>query len=83
MKAELVRLRADPKKIRVSIRRAGNLWRVVVRSLITDSMTSAGNQDPGVALRYALEAASRLGDDFEGLDLDMQWAYEHPQGKHS
>lgn len=74
----LARFRADPKKVRVSIRRSGEGWTVAVKSRLTAAPTVLvlGN-DPDSLLSGALAVASEAG--IPGVDIDMQWAYRHPQ----
>lgn len=70
-----VRFRADPRKVRVSIRQKGKKWLVFVQSRMTGAISSAFGQDPEVVLMRALERAKTQID---GIDLDMDWAYTHP-----
>lgn len=74
----LVRLRADPAKVRCSIRREGDQWRVWVRELGAKVVLTATGKDPTAAMLSALEKAKNIGMD--GIDLDLMWAYDHPQG---
>jgi len=71
------RLRADPRKVRTAIGRAGRRWRATVHLRDSYLMVSRVRLDPARAMRAALRAADRAG--FGGIDLDMQLAYEHPQ----
>jgi len=73
----LVRWRANPKKIRVSIMKfTDNSWRAKVTSLETNEFTFFIGYDPEVAILSALEKAEQ--EEYEGVDIGMQWAYEHP-----
>lgn len=83
MTKKLVRFRADLTKVRVSIMRApsGDQWIVSVRSRSNPGCCAVRvRSDPKKALHAALQdAAVAFEEDKEkGLDLDMQWAYEHP-----
>ncbi len=69
-----VRWRADPKKIRVSIKRDGEAWSVTVKERATGLGIYSSSMDPERAVEIALSSAHY----FDGVDLDMQWAYEHP-----
>jgi len=73
---KLVRWRANPEKIRVSIRKSNEFWLVTVRSLITDDFVFATCTDPEEAVMNALEKAEL--ENFDGVDIGMQWAYTHP-----
>jgi hypothetical protein len=77
---KLVRWRANPKKIRVSIRKSNQfpipVWRATIRSLITDDFVFATSSNPEEAVMDALEKAEL--ENFDGIDIGMQWAYTHP-----
>lgn len=74
----LVRLRADPEKVRVSIRRVEpRWWRVTIASRCGGGILSTGATEPREALARALRWANETRMD--GIDLDMQRAYKHPQ----
>lgn len=73
---KLVRWRANPNKIRVSIRKSNQFWRATVRSLITDDFVFATSSDPEEAVMNALEKAEL--ENFDGVDIGMEWAYTHP-----
>lgn len=81
---KLVRFRADPEKVRVSIRRMGwQGWRVTVelrRANPHFGKCVCIDKDLNAAMRCALQDASDMFKRFKvkGLDLDMQQAYEHP-----
>lgn len=74
----LARFRADPSRVRIGISRDGHAWTATVSS--RTGITAYGRStsvDPKNAVRKALQAARDRGVD--GVDLGMQWAYEHPQ----
>lgn len=78
----LSRFRADPSRVRVSIRRCADKWIATIgprdpsmRELPTNTVVDAS----------ALKALARCfqfaeADELPGIDRHMQWAYEHPQG---
>ena len=76
----LARFRADPKKIRVSIRRFGDQWLASVGSRIEDAdnirvvHTTSEN-----AIFEALGRAFAIG--LDGVDPHMERTYEHPWGE--
>jgi len=70
------RFRADPEKVRVSIRRQSAGWLATVSSRVTGHFWSSLDKDPEKAVFRALKNAD--GADLAGIDLDMQWAYDHP-----
>jgi hypothetical protein len=78
----LARFRADPRKVRVAIRRSGSEWVACV-----SNRASYGRRFEAVATgpRKALVKALLLADadGLDGVDLSMGWAYEHPQHQHS
>jgi hypothetical protein len=75
---KLVRLKADPKKIRVSVcHTEHDTWWVTVKQLSTGWLASVESVSPIVALKKALRRACNAG--FDGIDLDMDWTYPHPQ----
>lgn len=77
MTAALVRWRADPKKIRVSIVRVGDYWVCQISERgVWPGVRWCTASTPTEAVEKALKAADELN--FDGLDLDMQHAYEHP-----
>lgn len=78
----LARFLVDPERIRVSLRPEGSRWRALVesRAPLADRCGSAyarRHNDPQQAVMRALRAADR--EELPGIDLDMQWAYQHPQ----
>jgi hypothetical protein len=73
---KLVRWRADPEKIRVSIRKLGTSYEATITSLITHEALSCMSYDPEGAVMNALEEAEL--ENFDGIDLRMEWAYDHP-----
>lgn len=78
----LSRFRADPRKVRVSVRRSGAAWTACV-----SDKACYGHRYEAVASgpRKALVKALLLADadGLDGVDLSMGWAYEHPQHAHS
>jgi hypothetical protein len=79
--SNLVRWKADPKKISVSIMKfPESMWRAKVTCLSSGDFTYfIGYDDPENVILKALHLAEEEG--YEGLDLGMQWAYEHPWKK--
>jgi len=73
---KLVRWRANPKKIRVSIRKSNEFWIATVRCLSTNDFVFATSASPKDAVMIALQGAE--AKDFDGVDIGMQWAYHHP-----
>lgn len=71
------RFRADPAKVRVAIRKTSHGWRAYCSSRISGYTISETNASAKFALERVVEAANGL---IEGIDLGMQWAYEHPFG---
>lgn len=76
----LVRLRVNPEKICIKVRRDSKrgMWRVEMISLVAPRSVIAHHKYPTRALALALRLATRA--DFPGVDLGMGWAYDHPQG---
>lgn len=75
------RFRADPEKVRVSIRRSyicANYF-ARVKSLETGKGIVCYDDDPEAAVNNALISAKKAG--VEGIDLLMEWSYDHPQSK--
>lgn len=71
-----VRFRADPSRVRVSLRKIGNMWRCYVQKRGAPNSTFiSDDEDPHVAVMEALRDAEGT---IKGIDLDMQWAYDHP-----
>lgn len=75
MVGNLVRLRANPNTVRVGIRYVSGSWLASVTSGSIRALAYADN--PEQAVERALEYAARIG--LAGVDLGMQWSYEHPQ----
>jgi hypothetical protein len=76
---KLVRWRADPEKIRVSIQKStksSSRWRVTVTCRATGKFVTCRSLSPERAIMRALKAADKVG--YDGVDLYMQWAYRHP-----
>lgn len=77
MNNKLVRWRADPKQIKVSIMKlSDDSWGVKVYSLKDNRSAIASDTDPKVAVLTALTEACKAK--FPGIDLDMAWTYPHP-----
>ncbi len=77
---KLVRWRADPEKIRVTVRKEGSNYCVKLLCKTTGRMLAASwNSVPDNAITQALEYAER--NNVPGIDLHMQWTYEHPWKK--
>ncbi len=73
----LARFRADPRKIRVSIRRTGKNWLATITERSSGKCVIYLAARPRQAVRMALRLA--MNADLDGIDLGMGWAYEHPQ----
>jgi hypothetical protein len=74
----LTRFRADPSKVRISVRPHGALWYVKISSRSEErGCVERMNQNPLKALVLALRAADDVN--LPGIDVGMDWAYEHPQ----
>ncbi len=78
MKRRLARFRVDPERVRVAIRPHGDLWYATIarRSDPGTVAVERMHRSPSRALALALRHADNL--DLPGVDLHMQWAYEHP-----
>ena len=74
----LARFRADPSKVRVSIRRDGDRWVATVSSRSSRADSRCFHADPIVATKTALRGAD---SHIPGIDLGMEHAYEHPFGR--
>ncbi len=76
----LVRFRANPKKVRISLRQRGNEWFVTIARR-PDHWRSPAICLSGASARktlvLALHAASEAN--MPGIDMGMGWAYPHPQ----
>lgn len=78
--SNLVRWRANPGKVRVSIMKFNELcWLAKVTRLDTGDFVSFFAYNPELAIMQALKTAENLN--YPGIDLGMQWAYEHPWKK--
>jgi hypothetical protein len=74
----LSRFRANPRKVRVAIRRDGDGWLATVSAMHAGLIRFEGRANgPRKALAKALRTAESFG--LDGLDLSMSWAYDHPQ----
>lgn len=79
----LVRLRADPSKIRIGVRRLPETsdWRVSVWSrALNVPIAVVEDKDPGNAVFRALRLAEKMcaGWVIKGLDRAMENVYRHP-----
>ncbi len=72
----LARFRADPSKVRVTMRPHGREWVCSIES--DNGLVIKRGTSPKKALVRALREADRA--DLEGIDLGMEWAYPHPWG---
>lgn len=80
MNDSLARFRADPSKVRVSIRRDSSLgWIASVSCLVGVGSFESCSNFPEKAVESALAQADLAG--MEGIDLGMGGAYEHPFGR--
>jgi hypothetical protein len=71
------RFRADPQKLRVSIRDYVGAWRVaIVPRDGSGTGVWAWGTSPKKALAAALQKAERAN--MPGLNLSLSWAHEHP-----
>lgn len=77
----LVRLRADPQRVRVGVRRVGCLWMVTVESRIGAGLPVRVRH---ARLKAALWRALCLADGrprpIPGIDLGLGCAWRHPHG---
>ncbi len=79
MMPQYVRLRADPEKIHIGIRYLPieGEWMVVLTQKKRCVAVISIHSSPEVAMWNVLNSAKR--QTFDGIDLDMEWAYLHPQ----
>ena len=76
----LARFRADPSKVRVAIRRDSLLgWVATVSCIMGMGTFESCSAFPERAVDGALRQADLAG--MEGVDLGMEWTYEHPFGR--
>lgn len=76
----LCRFLADPKKVRVGVRREGKQWSVFVTTRSCPTRGYAGTDERVErAVLKALMLAQEGG--MEGVDLSMSWSFPHPQGR--
>jgi len=73
----LIRFRADPKKVRVSIRKVEIVYIVSIADIADGRLVQDSSVSPRSAVLLALKAAEKIG--IKGIDTGMQWAYDHPQ----
>lgn len=73
---QLARFRADPKKVRCSIRPCKRGWRATVVLREGGSSYSSEGKDAQKAMMRALKRADDAG--IKGIDLFMEWTYTHP-----
>lgn len=76
MNANLVNWRANPKTIRVSIRKVSSEWQATITCLISKKYVSSIAYDPKYAIMDVLNLACI--ENYYGLDLSMQGIYQHP-----
>ncbi len=78
-----VRFRADPKKVRVALRKVGeepyHYWECRITSLINGDRCQAQAGKPDEAATRALQFASEHVR-MPGINLEGHWAYPHPWG---
>ena len=74
----LARFRADPAKIRIGVRRTGDVWTATIARRDTFEYAVAVGRTAVRALVLAFQHAEAVG--LKGIDRWMQWAYDHPQG---
>lgn len=77
----LVRFRADPRRVKVSVKKVGYMWRTIVEHRIDNLAAGAVDEDPVRSVDFALKRAKRLG--MADLDLECSCTYEHPQHRGS
>lgn len=70
------RFYADPSKVRVAFRPHNADWLVCISSRVTGVKVSTLAKDPEAGVLLTLLRAATLMD---GIDLDLNWAYYHPQ----
>lgn len=81
----LARFRADPRRVRIGVRRSNGgwvgggdrAWDVTITSRGSGMVVTRRDRSPLKALVKALRCAEESG--MPGIDLGMQWAYNHPQ----
>ncbi len=74
----LTRFRANPNVLKVSIRKTDNGWSArIMRRDESGIYYGYHSTDPRRAVLKVLHIAHRMG--MAGIDLQMQWAYIHPQ----
>lgn len=79
-KKYLVRFRADPRRVRVTVRHLASGWLACVTSRAAlPGAFGFHKLSPVRAMVIALQVANKL--DMDGVDLDMGCAYDHPQGQ--
>lgn len=72
----LARFRADPRLVSVSIRHCQpDSWVVTVSDRNSDKSVQLIDENPVNAVMRALARANGI---IPGVDIDLQWAYEHP-----
>ena len=76
--ARLVRLRANPRIVRVSLCRVeGGVWQYTIASRDGPEYARGWGSTPARALVVAMRAAMRIR--LFGVDRYCVWTYEHPQ----
>lgn len=76
--SRLVRLYADPRKIRVSVRRDGDAWLIGLFPRAGTRGVAVRSTVPRIGVLRVVALAAR-DPYFDGLDPSLGWAYEHPQ----
>lgn len=74
----LVRLRADPRKIRVGVRRHGDGWRVTLEDRAGYYLVH-GDTEHAENLPRLIDHLIDRAQNWPGVDRDMQWVFRHPQ----
>jgi len=74
----LARFRANPARVRISVRREGDRFRAAVSSRIDEKFphTFGYARSARAAVLSALRRAKEVG--LSGVDLELSWTYEHP-----
>lgn len=75
----LARFRADPKRVRIGVRWTAAGWLARIRAVGSDDVVAyviGDAMDARLAVEMALGLAAKAH--MPGLDLDMQWVYDHP-----
>ncbi len=78
----LTRFRADPSKVRIVLRPEGTAWRIRIESHCGEyprlhCLAAHAELIPGNMMNLLVQARD---EQVPGIDLFMEWAYEHPHG---